>query len=246
MSITKILPGLVLIVLFSSCQKEPTDDNPASPSAKVKTYTEDVTAGGQHTVTVFNLAYDANDRVISLVSASSPGDKFVYQYATASYTLDIFNSNMLSIHEVFFLNGNSLVDSTFQYNDTNDSSTEKYIYNSSKQLITVKEYEYSQLTGSILYNTSNYEYDGNGNVIRVTDDISTITYEYYTSLLNPLSFLSPYLPVNKNLVKTTSADYGGSTIVLSHTYTFDSSNRLSTETIMADSGEVAIKTYTYY
>jgi hypothetical protein len=39
---------------------------------------------------------------------------------------------------------------------------------------------------------------------------------------------------------------GGSTVILNHTYTFDGSNRLSTEKITDDTGDIVIKTYTYY
>ena len=64
--------------------------------------------------------------------------------------------------------------------------------------------------------------------------------------MNNFAGFIPYLPVNKNLVKTTIINSGGITNTLSHTYTFDTSNRLSTEKITADTGEVVIKTYTYY
>ena len=245
MNITKNLPVILFALVSASCQKE-TNDDPVAPSSKVKTYTEDVTAGGQHTVSTFNVAYDANDRIVSLISASSPGDKFLYQYSNGSYTMDIYNSNAISIHEEFYINSNSFVDSTFQYNDTDDSSTEKYIYNSARQLVTIKEYEYTKGHGILLYNTSQYTYDSGGNILKVADNFSTTTYEYYPDLVNPLTFLSPYLPVNKNLIKTEYADYGGSDITISHTYTFDANNRLSTQTITTDSGETAIKTYTYY
>jgi hypothetical protein len=169
----------------------------------------------------------------------------VFQYGNGSYTGDIYNSNAISIHEVFFLNSNSFVDSTFQYNDTNDSTTEKYIYNSSKQLATLKEYDYSIVTGAQLSNTTTYTYDSNGNQITATDNFSVTTYEY-TTLVNNLVVGAPYFPVNKNLVKTTTNTSGGTTVILNHTYTFDGSNRLSTEKITDDAGDIVIKTYTYF
>ncbi len=199
-----------------------------------------------HSVVTFNLSYDAGDRLVKMISASSPGDRFEFQYANGSYILDLYNSNALSIHELILLNSNSLVDSTFQYNDTNDSTTEKYLYNAARQLITLKEYEYSMATGSVLFNTSNYVYDNNGNAIKVTDNSSATTYEYYTGLVNNLVLTTPYFPVNKNLVKTTIVNSGGTIVTLNHTYTFDSFNRLSTEKIIAGNGEMATRTYTYY
>ena len=128
--------------------------------------------------------------------------------AMAAIPADIYTSNALSIHEVFSLNSNSFVDSTFQYNDTNDSTTEEYIYNSSNQLITLKEYDYSLLTGSVLSNTTNYKYDSKGNQISATDDYSVTLYDY-TSTANTLVIGAPYFPVNKNLVKTTTYSFGG-------------------------------------
>jgi len=246
MNIIKILSGtFITAIVLSSCQKEVSPESPSSPvSLKIKTYTEDVTSAGSHSITTFNLSYDGSDRLISMVSASSPGDKFIYQYSSGNFTLDLYNSNKLSIHEVFFINNNSFVDSTFQYNDTNDSMTEKYIYNSSKQLVTIKQYDYSKTTGSTLSNTESYTYGADGNPVKVTDDYTITTYDYYSSLLNNISPLIPYLPASKNLVKTTTLN-DGSTTVVNHTYTFDTNNRITSEKDVVDNGDIFIKTYTY-
>jgi hypothetical protein len=244
----KIALAIIVLVALASCQKEYSTEDAAgdtpTPSIRVKTYTEDLTSGGTHTVTTFDLSYDNSNRLISMISETNAGDKFVFNYSSGSYTGDIFNSNALSIHEVFFLNSNSLVDSTFQYNDTNDSTTEKYIYNGAKQLVTFKEYDYSLLTGSVLSNTTNYKYDSNGNQISATDDYSVTLYDY-TGLANTIVIGAPYFFVNKKLVKTTTYSFGVSTIILNHTYTFDGNNRLSTETITNGSTYTLIKTYTY-
>ncbi len=238
----------ILCVAFASCQKEFSIEDPGgtTPTAsnKIKTYTEDITSGGTHSVTTFDLTYDNSNRLLSMTSETNPGDKIVFNYGNGSYTSDIYNSNALSIHEVFFLNSNSFVDSTFQYNDTNDTTTEKYIYNGAKQLVTLKEYDYSLLTGSVLTNTTNYKYDGNGNQISATDDYSVTLYDY-TALANSIVIGAPYFPVNKYLVKTTTYSFGVSSIILSHTYTFDGNNRLSTETITDGTTYTFIKTYTY-
>ncbi len=39
---------------------------------------------------------------------------------------------------------------------------------------------------------------------------------------------------------------GGDITPLNHTYTFDTSNRISTEKVIADSGDIVIRTYTYF
>ena len=57
-----------------------------------------------------------------------PGVKQVYKYnVDGSFSLDLYDDGTnLSIHENFFLNSSKLVDSTFQYDDTQDTTTEKY------------------------------------------------------------------------------------------------------------------------
>ena len=174
-----------------------------------------------------------------------PALKIVYQYSTSSFTLDLFNSNALSIHEIVWLNAIPFIDSTFQYNNTNDTTTEKYIYNSSKQLVQKNEYSFSTVSGATLNNTTNDTYDNNGNVITETDDFGTTTFDYYSSLLNPFSLDIPYLRATKNLQKTVSNNSGGAIISVTHTYTFDSNNRLTTDKAVGSNGDIIIKSYTY-
>jgi hypothetical protein len=243
--------SLFVIAFFSSCQKQVDWGDitaPATPSGNVKTYTEDVTiSGGGRVVTTFNLEYDAGNRLVSMTSASNPGDKFLFQHRSNSYTLDIYNANLLAVHQVAFLNSFSLVDSTFQYNDTQDTMTEKYLYNSAKHLVKMKQYDFKKSTGAILYNTHDYLYDNNGNQISDKDSSSTTTYEY-TDLKNDFVLGPNYFYKTKNLVKTTKYTSGGSTETLNHTYAFDSNKRLTTETINGSgngTSYVVIKTYTY-
>ena len=159
--------------------------------------------------------------------------------------MDLYNSNVLSVHELFFINNLSFVDSTFQYDNTHDSTTEKYFYNSGKQLVTLKEYDYSKITGAQLTNTHNYTYDNTGNVILEADNFSTTSYTYYTDLKNTLSLGQTYFPQTVNLAKTSTYTSGSITITTNMTYTFDSSNRLSSEKDVLSTGDVYIKTYTY-
>ena len=252
MKTIKVVFALFITLLSFSCQKEIASDSSSSSGANsgsslflVKTYTEDVTSSSiGHSVTTYNLTYDASGRLLSMVSASSSGDKFVYRYnSNNTFTMDIYNSNVVSIHSVFFINSFSLVDSIFKYNDTKDTSTSKYLYNSSKQLVKQKEYDYTTARGAVLYNTYNYEYDSNGNAIKESDNSSVKTYDYYSNLTNNLSLGLIYFSPNKNLLKTTTYTSGGQTETLNHTYTFNSNNRLSTEKIVASSGDVFIRTY---
>lgn len=241
----------LIVIFICGCQKGVTDEITTTPNkpalSKVKTYTEDYTsASSGHVVTTFNVTYDANDRTTSLISATAPGDKFVYQYnSNNTFTMDLYNSNVLSIHVLYYLNSYSLIDSTFSYNNTYDTSTNKYLYNSAKQLTKIKEYDYRVSTGSVLYNTTDYVYDSNGNATSEKDNFTVTNYDYYTNLLNDVSIGLIHFSKNKNLTKTTTITSGGTTETLNHTYTFDSSNRLSTEKVISSNSAILIKTYTY-
>jgi YD repeat-containing protein len=236
--------ALVGILFFCSCKK---DNSPAASSVRPKTYTENITSSiVGNSITTYDLSYDGNNRLLSLVSTPAPPElKFVYQYGTSSFTLDLYNFNILSIHEIAWLNTIPFVDSTFQYDDTNDTTTEKYFYNAGKQLVKKNEYSYSKATGGTLTNTTNYTYDNNGNVITETDDFSTTTYDYYSNLLTPFSLDMSYSPVTKNLPKTVTINSGGLIESATHAYKFDSNNRLVADTAAASNGDIVIKTYTY-
>ena len=241
------LTAVCAILFFASCQKgidDLTTTTTASSSSRPKTYSESIYySGGGHDSVTFNLAYDANGRLISMVSTSSPGDKFIYQYSGNKITMELFNSGLLSIHQESYLNSFSLIDSTFQYNDTHDTSTEKYLYNSNKQLMTVKEYNKTG-SGYVLENTHTYLYNANGDVVKDTDLYAVISYEYST-YVNTFSMGYDFLPNSKHLVSKTIYTSGGSTVTLTHTYTFDSSNRIVAERIDSSDGDFQIKSYTY-
>ncbi|MGN6402518.1 MAG: hypothetical protein ACTHMD_18815 [Flavisolibacter sp.] len=242
-------------IILTACQKEAGQDQPSvNTSDRVKTYTETITSSSiGNSSTTFNISYDSKGRVTSAVSANYPGDKFVYAFPSDNkFTMDLYNSNELSIHEDFYLNAASFIDSTFQYNDTEDSSTEKYTYNANNQLITLKEYDYSKLTGSSLYNTTAYTYDASGNLIKSLDtDGEMHTYEYYPDLSYALPLITG--PLNsgatqkRNLVKKHTLSYGGvAEASAQYTYTFDDKNRISTEKAEISDGSITTKTYTYF
>lgn len=243
----------IAMAIFSSCQKEfnglssgePSSSPANSASSKVKTYTEDVASLLEHTVTTFNVSYDNENRLASLISVTSPGDKFIYQYLNNTFSVDIYNSNQLSIHSVYFINSLSLVDSSWQYNDTQDTMTEKYLYNSGNQLIQQKEYDYASEIGSVLSDVHYYSYDDNGNLLKDSTASAVTSYEYYNDLLDNLSMGSVYSRRNKNLVKKTTYSDGSIIESTAHTYTFDNYSRQTSEKAAASTGEVVVKSYTY-
>ncbi len=173
--------------------------------------------------------------------------KFIYQYPSAAVnTLDQYSSGVLVVHENLWLNASSFLDSTYQYNDTNDTTTEKYIYNPAGQLIQLKSYIYSY-TGAVPDVTTDYIYDVNGNMIKSTDDQGEIiTYTYYPDLVNNFSMGKAFLPQSKNFIKTSTFENGGSPELTTHFYTFDGSNRLVKDSSSTpDLDLTAVKSYTY-
>lgn len=166
--------------------------------------------------------------------------------------MDIFGSNALTLHEDSYINGNGFLDSTLQYDDSQDSTTEKYIYNSANQLITLKEYDYSTAAGAELYNTTTSSYNSDGDLISTTDtDNNRNDFEYDTNL----SYVSPTVfgLVNPNagkklhlLKKQTQSSNGYPVGSIDYVYTFDGNDRISTEKATGNDGSISIKTYTYF
>lgn len=238
------------IIMFSSCQKD-TGGDPPTTTDKVKSYTEDITSGSiGNSVTTYNLSYDGSDRITSIISASNPGDKFLFSYNSATnYSMDIYSSNTRVIHEDFFLNSSSYPDSTFQYNNTGDTATEKSVYNGSNQLIKLYEYDYSKISGSDLWNTTTYTYDTGGNLVKSEDTDGEInTYEYYPDLVYITPVIAPYShPKKQNLLKRHVLQSNGFMVgSVNYTYTFDNKNRISTEKGVVSDGSIVLKTYTYF
>lgn len=244
---------IALVILFLGCQKEPDNDlPPQTVGLKLKTYTEDYRSDVfGNFYNTYKLSYDGNDRMTSMVDTANPGNKFVFAYPSSSrYTMEIFGNNVFVLHADYFLNSHSLIDSSFQYNSADDSMTERYLYNPANQVTKLYEYDYSKITGSDLWNTTTYTYDGAGNLIKSEDtDDYVYTYEYYTDKLVLLPQVTPFAAdANKkvNLVKKlTLTESGTVTASATYTYTFDSKDRVSTVRQDYSDGDVVIKTYTY-
>jgi hypothetical protein len=241
---------IILILLIVSCQKGTNDELPAATD-RVKTYTEQITSSGLgNSVTTYNLNYDANNRITSMVSATNPGDKIVYTYPSDNTVIsELYIGNVLGIHHETYNKDNHL-DSTFQYNDSGDSSTERHIFNASGDWIKTYEYEYSTITGAMLTNTTTYTYDANGNQTKAEDtDTNVETFEYYTDKVYIQPLIGPALIPNikRNLMKSHRLTSNGYEVgVGNFTYAFDNNDRISTITETTNDGSVVVKTFTYF
>jgi len=242
----------IVMVALSSCQKDPDIDLPPQTAGlKLKTYTEDYRSTSGDLFATFRFTYDGSDRITSMVDTANAGNKFVFAYPSSSkFTMDIFGNNQFIIHADYFLNGQSLIDSSFQYNNTDDSITEKYLYNAAKQVTKLYEYDYSKITGSDLWNTTTYTYDAAGDLIKSEDtDDYVYTYEYYTDKLVLMPQTTPFVSGANQKAhlpkKLTLTESGIVTASATYIYTFDTKDRLSTVTQDVSNGDVVIKTYTY-
>lgn len=236
--------SLLSLLIVCSCKKNDADSNDNPQTAKVKTYKEDYTVGGNNYVSNFRLNYDAEGRLQNMVSTASAGDRFQFQYDNGAITMEMYLDNELSIHEAFFLSPDEKVDSTVQYNDANEFSAERYFYNTNGQVTKLISYDYFGPTPEIS-NVANFTYDNRGNITQSKDRFSVSTYEYYEDYPATPTLGFPTLQQSANLVKTNTTTFGYLPQTLNHMYTFDSKKRLTTEKIKSTTGEVMIKTYTY-
>ena len=244
MKLFRLSLAISLVALtITSCKK---DEVAKTTSNQVKNYTEDVTSiVAGHSTTTYNIAYDAGGRLSSIISSANAGDKFLYNYISSSkFTTDIYSSNVLTVHVDYFLNSLPFVDSSFQFNNTGDTTSEKYVYNSSRQLVSLKSFSYTAATGPVLDETHTFLYDANGNQVKDSDGFTVSSFDY-SSTVNNNPLQQPYLPVSPNLVQKTTEVSGGITTTINHTYTFDSNGRMITEKEVANNGDVVLKTYTY-
>ncbi|HTI94747.1 MAG TPA: hypothetical protein VL727_29350 [Puia sp.] len=249
MTTRQLLTALSALTILASCKKNSSTDLSGN-TLKLKTYIEDVQLpSSPHLTDTFAVTYDNSNRITSLASANL---KFLYTYSDKSFTLDLYQNNQLSIHELLYINSIPYLDSTFQFNNTNDSTTEKYVYNG--KLLTHKTtYTYSK-NGTTVNFRNDYTYDNSGNLIKDVETDgqgninSTSTFTYTNNPLN-VSVSPVYFPIQSKYFPATQKQTDGTgtpIATITYSYLFDNAGRVSKETDMADDGEVVIKTYIYY
>lgn len=235
------------VFLLVSCKKN-SGTNASGTGNKLKTYIESDTSGGQIASDTFAVSYDNDNRLTGLVS---PNLKQLYTYASNSYTLDLYVNGVLNVHENFYVNGSSLVDSTMQYNNTNDTTTEGYVYKGTT-LTALLTYNYINNIASV-DSRDDYTYDNNGNLLKdaQSDGYGNISLVYaYTYTTDPIGArIKPtYYPLQAKYLPATltlTDGFGNPQGTVTYTYVFDSSKRLIQETDRGDNGDVSVKTYIY-
>lgn len=249
---------LTLVIVFSSCQKKDGDywqSNVAPTSAsKIIAYVEESSILGAVSKDSLNITYDNMNRMSSAISALTPVNfSFNYNY-TNGYFMDLQMGTSF-VKDRVLLNANSLVDSSIQYNETNDTITTRWFYNANKKLIEEKINHYSTATGSVLYQRFTYTYDTDGNATEIIEwdnlgfkeKTETITYTAFNGT-NHKAFNSMFFAALSNkLMATKTTIYNGSGITINQTYTynFDSQNRLIKETATTVGYGTIIRKYYY-
>jgi len=243
------LAAVVLVCLIISCKKSGNSNSSAGQN-RIKTYVEAVHGTAFDQTDTFNLGYDADGRLTSMTSTNL---KFSYAYnGTSSFSLDLYENGHLSIHELALIKGGTVVDSTWQYNDSHDTTTEKYVFNGN--VLTSKiTFDYS---GGLPFvqTQDNYSYDNNGNLVKDvqgdgTGAINSVTTYTYTNKAFQLAITPTYFPAQAKYLPATMTITDGSgnpTATVTYSYVFDSAGRVKQETDAANNGSSVIKSYIYY
>lgn len=236
----------LLVIINVSCKKESAGSN--APH-KLKSYTEDITAVGiGHVVETFNISYDDQDRITSVVSATKPGNRLVYQYINNNeFIFEKIEDHKVTAHSACFINSSlSLIDSTYEYNNRKDTVSMKYLYDSENRIVKQKEYLHSYLIKAPVWvNTLNYHYDLNGRLTKKTDNYSEATYRYDAEHENTVQIEPFYFPVQQKLPTHTYTIRWGTLITIEHSYSFDEHKRLISEKAVSSDGRINVKSYTY-
>jgi hypothetical protein len=234
-----------LFVLNSACKKESAG---VSGVQKLKTYTEDITAVGiGHVVEKFDVSYDGQGRVTSVISVNKPGHRYVYKYLNNdAFTFEHIEDNKVMLHCDYFINGEvGKVDSVYQYNIRKDTLAFKYFYDSDNRIVKQKEYMHSYLMPPFVYNTISYIYDIKGTLTKRTESAAEISYRYDADFKNTARIEPDYIPAQEKLPTHTYSIRFNATTTIEHSYTFDDKKRLTSEKAVSSDGRITVKSYSY-
>jgi hypothetical protein len=238
---------VAVLILSTSCNKDKAAGS--SGRQKLKSYTEDRTAVGiGHVVETFNVNYDSQDRITSIVSTTKPGHREEYNYINNDkFTFEKIEDNKVTLHCDYFINGEiGKVDSLYRYNIRNDTISFKYIYNSDNKILRQKEYLITYYLPPVWSNTIDYIYDGKGTLTKKQESFAEISYQYDAEYKNTTLIEPRYIPTQELLPTHTYDTRFGRTTTTEHFYTYDDKGRLISEkAVSTPDGSITVKTYTY-
>jgi hypothetical protein len=236
-------------ILFNCCTKDSgTITSNSQHSLKVKSFTEEITIdSSQHYVSTSTLSYDAQERLIKLQSEKTVID---LAYETNLIRKSVYQAGLDDQHFYYYLNADTLLDSSILYNGSADAIYFYYLYNDKKQLanlITKRVYSWGNTV-----DTTAYEYNDGGDVSKIIQGAGINSYEYYDkpNFENSVSMLNPDITHNVHLLKKSSYSFMGYDVInTSYTYEYDDYGRVAAlmrESIADFYSEAYKITYTYY
>jgi hypothetical protein len=240
---------VTLLVLNTSCKKDKAAG--VSGRQKLASYTEDITAQGNgHTIETFNVSYDGQDRITSIVSTTKPGHRFDYKYINNDkFTFEQIEDNRLMLHRDYFINAEiGKVDSFYQIKITGDTTAFKNFYDKENRILKQKEYLISYMLPPVWYNTIDYVYDTKGILTKKTESFAEASYRYDEEFKNTTLLEPGYIPSQEKLPSHTYSIRFSITTTTEHFYTYDGQGRLATEKAVESDGSrqtIKIRTYTY-
>jgi YD repeat-containing protein len=240
---------VALMVLNTSCTKDKAAG--VSGRQKLKSYTEDITAQGiGHVVETFNVNYDGQERITSIVSTTKPGHRLEYKYiSNDKFTFEQIEDNKLMLHCDYFINAEvGKVDSLYQYNIKKDTTAFKYFYDKENRILKQKEYLMSYLLPPVWYNTIDYVYDTKGTLTKKVESFAETSYRYDEEFKSTILLEPGYIPSQEKLPSHTYSVRFSITTTTEHFYTYDGQGRLASEKAVASDGNrqtITIRTYTY-
>jgi hypothetical protein len=240
---------VALLILNTSCKKDKAAG--ISGRQKLKSFTEDKTAQGSgHTVESFNVNYDAQDRITSIVSTTKPGHRLEYNYINNNkFTYEQIEDNKIIKHRDYFINAEiGKVDSLYEYRITGDTTSFKYFYDKENRILKQKEYLVSYLLPPVWSNTIDYVYDTKGVLTRKVESFSEESYRYDAEFKNTILLEPGYIPSQEKLPSHIYNTRFSITKTTEHFYTYDGQGRLASDKAVENDGRsqtITIRTYTY-
>ena len=215
----------MVCVIACKKQDQPVTNNTTATN-KVKKYTSENITSTSHTFDTFNISYDSQERILSIIGKNSRSN---YQYSNGYYAIDTYDGTVLRSHQGFYINSNSLVDSSIEVSNIVGHQTAKYYYNAAGKPELIKYYSGSD-NHYFFYNSND---DLSDEIVKDIAGATKYSFQYGHSGIegiNPFPELY-FREKSKHLVTSmTLLNPSGTSSTTNFSYTLDSINRITSQT----------------
>lgn len=252
MRVKTLLTAAIALTLLASCKKDEGKKSLQKGPLR-KMVIETAHGNGPDMTDTTYYSYDQQGRVTLVTVAKT---RTVYTYSTGgSYTADSYKNDTLYLHQTVFVAGSN-VDSLVQYDNQNNTYTQKYVYNAG-MVTSITTYTYTTAGGAVPHTRLLFTWDNNGDIIRQEEDDSlgrVLSISTFTNQHNPSQYSNGYLgyiyisPTSNDLISTYKLLNGSGGVIVTgaFAYEFDSQNRVVKKSQTISNGQVGIWTITYY